>query len=145
MVTWKKGQKSGNSDIEGWAVQCHNCIEFSGISNTINVNKLEEIIIEACKDININVSEMDIEACHRLPVRCNSGNIGKTVIIKFLNCKHVESSLSKKFPLSSTNIFRLNINNNKLYVNTSLRNKYWTLLLSTIKMLSMILALILIL
>ena len=96
----KKGQKSGNSDIEGWAVQCHNCIELSGIPDTINVNKLGEIIIEAYKDININISETDIEACHRLHLRCNSGNVGKTVIIKFLNRKHAESSLSKKFPLS---------------------------------------------
>ena len=50
-----------------------NCIEFSDIPDTINDDKLEDTIIEACKDVNINVSETGIEACHRLPVRrkCN--------------------------------------------------------------------------
>ena len=45
---------------------------------------------------------MDIEACHRLPVKCNAVNVGKKVIIKFVNLKHAESILSKKFTLSST-------------------------------------------
>ena len=39
------------------------------IPNTINDDKLEDTIIEACKDVNIDVSETDIEACHRLPVK----------------------------------------------------------------------------
>ena len=73
-----------------------NCIEFPGISNTINDNNLEDTFIKACKNINIDVSEMDIEACHRLPVRCNATNAGKRVIVKFVNRKHAESILSKK-------------------------------------------------
>ena len=40
----------------------HNCVEFSGIFNTTNANNVEDAIIEACKDINIDVSETDIEA-----------------------------------------------------------------------------------
>ena len=96
-----------------------NCIEFPGISNTINDNNLEDTFIKACKNINIDVSEMDIEACHRLPVRCNATNAGKRVIVKFVNQKHAESILSKKIALSSTDFSRLNINN-KVYVNLSL-------------------------
>ena len=61
---------------------CGHCIEFSGIFDTINDDKLENTIIEACKDNNINVSETDIEACHRLPVRCNATNVSKRVIVK---------------------------------------------------------------
>ena len=49
-----------------------NCIEFSSIPDAINDDKLEDTIIEACKDVNINVTETDIEACHRLPIRCNA-------------------------------------------------------------------------
>ena len=42
-----------------------NCVEFSGIPDSINDNNLEDTIIDACKDINIDVNETDIEACHR--------------------------------------------------------------------------------
>ena len=96
-----------------------NCVEFSGIPDTINDDKLEDTIIEACKDINIDVSETDIEACHRLPVRRNATNASKRVIVKFVNRKHAESILTKKLTLSSTDFSRLNINN-KVYVNPSL-------------------------
>ena len=70
-----------------------NCIELSSIPDTINDDKLEETIIETCKDINIDVSEMDIEACHRSPVRRNATNISKRVIVKFANRKYAESIL----------------------------------------------------
>ena len=92
----------------------HNCVEFSGIANTINDDNLEDTIIEACKDINIDVSETDIEACHRLPVRRNATNASKRVIVKFVNRKHAESVISKKFILSSTDFSRLNVNNKVL-------------------------------
>ena len=88
-----------------------NCVEFFGIPDTINDDNLEGTIIEACKDINIDVSETDIEACHRLPVRRNATNASKRVIVKFVNRKHAESILTKKFTLSSTDFSRLNINN----------------------------------
>ena len=96
-----------------------NCVEFSGIPDTINDDKLEDTLIETCKDVNIVVSKTDIEACHRLPVRCNATNVSKRVIVKFVNRKHAESILSNKFTLSSTDFSRLNTNN-KAYVNPSL-------------------------
>ena len=65
-----------------------NCVEFSGIPDTINDNNLEDTIIEACKEVNINVSETNKEACHRLPVRRNATNVSKRVIVKFVNRKH---------------------------------------------------------
>ena len=54
-----------------------NYVEFSGIPDTINDDNLEDTVIEACKDINIDVSETEIEACHRLPVRCNVTSASK--------------------------------------------------------------------
>ena len=90
-----------------------------GIPDTINEDNFENTIIEACKNINIDVSETDIEACHRLPVRSNATNANKRVIVKFVNWKHAESIMSKTFTLSSTDFSRLNVNN-KVYVNPSL-------------------------
>ena len=92
------------------------CVEFSSVPATTIDDNLEDTIIEACKYINIDVSETDIEACHRLPIRRNATNASKRVIVKFVNRKHSESFLSKTFTLSSTDFFRLNINN-KVYVN----------------------------
>ena len=93
-----------------------NCVEFSSVPATTIDDNLEDTIIEACKYINIDVSETDIEACHRLPIRRNATNASKRVIVKFVNRKHAESILTKKFTLSSTDFSRLNINN-KVYVN----------------------------
>ena len=73
-----------------------NCVEFSDIPDTINDENLEDTIIEACKDINIDVSKTDIEACHRLPARRNATNASKRVIVRFVNRKHAESILTKK-------------------------------------------------
>ena len=87
---------------------CQNWIEFSGIPNTIKDNKLEETIIKAYKDVN-NVSEMDIEVCHILPIRCYATNISKRVIVRFANQKHAESILSQKFNLRSMDFSTLNI------------------------------------
>ena len=61
-----------------------NCIEFFGIPYTFNDDNLEDTIIEPCKDINIDVSETDIEACHRLLIRRNATNASKRVIVKFV-------------------------------------------------------------
>ena len=96
-----------------------NYVELSGILDTINDDKLEGTIIKACKDVNIDVSETKIEACHRLPVRCNATNAIKRVIVKFVNQKHAESILPNKFSLSSTDLSRLNIYN-KVCANLSL-------------------------
>ena len=84
-----------------------NCVEFSGIPDTINDDNLEDSIIEVCKYINIDVSETYIEACHRLSIRRNATNTSKRLIVKFVNRKHVESILTKRFTLSSTDFSRL--------------------------------------
>ena len=61
-----------------------------------------------------------VEACYTLPVRCNTTNASKRVIVKFVNRKHAESILSKKFTLSSMDFSRLNINNKVNNVNPPL-------------------------
>ena len=45
-----------------------NNIELAGISNWIKDIVLEETVISICKEHGIDISPMDIEACHRLPL-----------------------------------------------------------------------------
>ena len=54
-----------------------NNVEISGISNQIPDQDLEENIIKICKDSDINISPMDIEGCHRLPIGRNTTNTTK--------------------------------------------------------------------
>ena len=54
-----------------------NYIEFSCIPDPINDDKLKETIIEAWKDIFIDVIETDIDNCHRLTVRPNVTNVSE--------------------------------------------------------------------
>ena len=53
-----------------------NNVEISGISNQIPDQDLEENI-KICKDLDINISPMDIEGCHRLPIGRNTTNTMK--------------------------------------------------------------------
>ena len=69
-----------------------NNVEISGISNQIPDQDLEENI-KICKDLDINISPMDIEGCHRLPIGRNTTNTMKRVIMKFANRKHSEAML----------------------------------------------------
>ena len=68
-----------------------NNIELPGIPNSIKDNVLEETIINICKKHGIDISPVDIEACHRLPLSNAQDNKDpnqcKRVIVKFVNCK----------------------------------------------------------
>ena len=46
---------------------------------------------------------MDTEGCHRLPLRRNSTNTTKRVIMKFVNQKHFEVMLQWKKDINSKN------------------------------------------
>ena len=46
---------------------------------------------------------MDIEDCYRLPLRRNSTNTMKRVIVKFVNQKHFEVMLQRKKDNNSKN------------------------------------------
>ena len=45
-----------------------NNIELAGIPNSIRDDDLEETVINICKEHGIDISPMDIEVCHRLPL-----------------------------------------------------------------------------
>ena len=79
-----------------------NNIELAGIPNSTRDNVLEETIINNCKEHGIDISSMDIEACHRLPPSNAQANKDpnqcrcRRVIVKFVNCKLPKRLLHKK-------------------------------------------------
>ena len=69
-----------------------NNIEIQGIPPQISDEKLEEkVIIEVFGAMNITISRNDVEDCHRL------GKSSKSTIVQFVNRKHCNAILSKKF------------------------------------------------
>ena len=49
-----------------------------------------------CKDSGTDVSPLDIEGCHRLPLGRHATNFTKRAILKFVNRKHSEAMLLRK-------------------------------------------------
>ena len=99
-----------------------NNIELAGISNWIKDIVLEETVISICKEHGIDISPMDIEACHRLPLSNAQANKDpnqcKRVIVKFVNRKLPERLLQIKKTISSMSYNHLNITG-RVFVNTS--------------------------
>ena len=84
-----------------------NNIELAGIPNSIRDNVLEETIINICKENGIDISPMDIEACHRLPLSNAQANKDpnqcKRVIVKFVNRKLPKRLLQIKKTTATVN------------------------------------------
>ena len=81
-----------------------NNIELAGIPNSIKDNVLEETVINICKEHGIDISPMDIEACHKLPLSNAQANKVpnqcKRVIVKFVSRKLSERLLQIKKTIS---------------------------------------------
>ena len=78
--------KYSTSNLEQYGRR--NNIIISGISDSVDVNQLEESVTEILTDINVNVASNDIEACHR---------IGKLCLIKRIfpkSRKNIHSTLT---------------------------------------------------
>ena len=60
-----------------------NSVQISEVSNEIPDQDLEENIVKICKDLDINVSHIEIEGCHGLPLGRNTINITKQVTALF--------------------------------------------------------------
>ena len=73
-----------------------NNVEISGISNEIPDQNIEENVVKICKDLDISISPMDIEGCHKLHLGRNSTNTTKQVIVKFVTRKHSEDASTEK-------------------------------------------------
>ena len=73
------------------------CLDFSGIPNSVAPKDLENFILRLLQEIGINLDKSRIVACHRL---------GKTdrTIVKFLNRKDAENVYSNKKKLKDVDI-----------------------------------------
>lgn len=83
-----------NLKVENSRLDQHNRrnnIEISGVPDIFSDN-LEGKIIEICNELDVKVTEQDIEACHRLPGKKSP----KKVIVRFVNRKNVEKLLKNK-------------------------------------------------
>ena len=78
-----------------------NNVEISGIPNQISDQDLKENIVKICKDSDINISLMDIEGCHRLPLGRNTTNTTKRFIVKIVNRKQSEAMLQWRKDINS--------------------------------------------
>ena len=74
------------------------CVEFTGIPETVQQNRLEKYVIDMLDEIGITVDTRDIVAAHRLgPVKRGSNRV---VIVKFLNRKDAIEALKNKRKLN---------------------------------------------
>lgn len=94
-----------------------NNIEFCGISDNINGNKLQQKVIEIAEAINVKIDPNEIEACHRLP----KGKKDKTArtIVRFVNRKLCDSLHLNKKKLKEVDLNILGIHNS-IYINCNL-------------------------
>ena len=80
-----------------------NNVEISGISNEVLDQNLEQTVIGICKDSGTEVNPLDIEGCHRRPLRRNATNTTKRLIVKFVNRKLSEAMLQRKRDINQKN------------------------------------------
>ena len=77
--------------------------ELMVVKNVNNISENRIVNLEICKDSDINVSHMDNEGCHILPLGRNTTNTSKRVIVKFVNRKHSEAMLQRKKDTNTKN------------------------------------------
>ena len=98
-------------------------IEIAGIPDEIPLKELEGKVVEILTEIDVQVDDRDIEACHRLP----KGRFGKgpaRTIVRFVNRKNCEKIFSKKRNLKNIDKKKLKLGNNNIYINHSLCRDY---------------------
>ena len=100
-----------------------NNLEIHGIPNNVNDEDLEDKVIQILDNIDVKVSKMEIEACHRLPPTRSSSN--KKTIVRFVSRKKTEQSIKSKKKLQDLNMASLNFpQDSKIYLSENL-NKFF--------------------
>ena len=83
-------------------------LEFIGIDESVLDKDLEKKVCNILEDIDVNVNEREIQACHRL-------GDGKRTIVKFVNRKSVFDVLSSRKKLANIAEYK-----KKMFINESL-------------------------
>ena len=94
-----------------------NNIEITGIPESIEDQKLEETVVEVLNKIDLNVSNNDIEACHRLG---KLNDKPRKTIIRFVNRKFAKKALLNRKELKHIDTSSLKIDNHKVFINENL-------------------------
>ena len=97
------------------------CLEISGIPDSIPNNNLEETVLKNFNEIGVTVNSRDVEACHRLNPKANP----KKVIIKLSKRKYVARTMNNKKKLKSMKPQNIGLpSGRKVYMNESLYKYY---------------------
>ena len=75
---------------------------ISGISDSIDDNNLENTLISMMSDINVNIEENDIEACHRFG-KPDIKSKSKNTVVRFVNRKNCNKTFENKKKLAKLN------------------------------------------
>ena len=92
--------------------QRRNNIEINGIPSDISQDKLEDTVLNIASAINVEISEYDIEACHRLK--------NNNTIVRFTNRKICEDLFRGSKKLKEARTFRKAGLKDKVYINNNL-------------------------
>ena len=79
-----------------------NNIVISGIHDSIDDNNLDNTVISMMSDINVNIEENDIEACHRFD-KPDVTSKSKETIVRFANRKNCNKIFENKKKLAKLN------------------------------------------
>lgn len=93
-----------------------NNLEISGIPDSIGHNELEDKVIEILSKVDVNVSNNDIEACHRMG---KSKNNSKKTIVRFVNRKFAKKALINRKKLITMDKSSLGLSND-VFINENL-------------------------
>ena len=97
------------------------CLEISGIPDSIPNNNLEETVLKIFNETGVTVNSRDVEACHRLNQKANP----KKVIIKLSKRKDVARVMNNKKKLKSMKPQNIGLPSGcKIYINESLCKYY---------------------
>ena len=93
------------------------CLEISGIPDSIPNNNLEETVLKIFNETGVTVNSRDVEACHRLNQKANP----KKVIIKLSKRKDVARVMNNKKKLKSMKPQNIGLPSGcKIYINENL-------------------------
>ena len=97
------------------------CLEISGIPDSIPNNNLEETVLKIFNETGVTVNSRDVEACHRLNQKANP----KKVIIKLSKRKDVARVMNNKKKLKSMKPQNIGLPSGcKIYINENLCKYY---------------------
>ena len=94
-----------------------NNLEISGIPDSVDQTDLEDKVVEIFDKIGVDLSNDEIEACHRIG---KSKDNSKTTIIRLVNRKKCKSALFNRKKLRNIDTSSINLPNAQIYINENL-------------------------